>query len=126
MNILDKIVAAKLLEVARRKAETPLSKLTQNPAFKEACFSLKRALKKKDSTGIIAEHKRKSPSLGWIRQNSDVAEVAQAPDSGTVWTQPGARVARLVQDVPLSADRPVFDQLAKDRGSVGFDSSARG
>jgi len=31
------------------------------------------------------------------------------PDSGLVWTQPGARIARLVQDVPLSADRPVFE-----------------
>ena len=29
------------------------------------------------------------------------------PDSGTVWRQPGARIARLVQDVPLSANRPV-------------------
>ncbi|MEO8677664.1 MAG: ribosomal protection-like ABC-F family protein [Vicinamibacterales bacterium] len=30
-----------------------------------------------------------------------------APDSGTVWRQPGARLARLVQDVPLSANRAV-------------------
>ena len=35
-----------------------------------------------------------------------------APDAGTVWRQPGARVARLEQDVPLSADRPVFDVVA--------------
>jgi ABC transport system ATP-binding/permease protein len=37
----------------------------------------------------------------------------QAPDAGSVWTQPGLRVARLVQDVPLSADRPVFDVVAE-------------
>ena len=34
------------------------------------------------------------------------------PDSGTVWRQPGARLARLEQDVPLSASRPVFDVVA--------------
>ena len=41
------------------------------------------------------------------------------PDSGTVWTQPGARVARLVQDVPLSANRPVFDVIADGLGDLG-------
>ena len=78
MNILDKIVAAKHLEVAQRKHEIPLSKLTQNPQFKEPCFSLKRSLKRENSSGIIAEHKRKSPSLGYIREHSDVVEVVTA------------------------------------------------
>ena len=41
------------------------------------------------------------------------------PDSGTVWTQPGARVARLVQDVPLSANKPVFDVIADGLGDLG-------
>ena len=36
-----------------------------------------------------------------------------APDAGSVWRQPGIRLARLVQDVPLSADRPVFDVVAE-------------
>ena len=36
-----------------------------------------------------------------------------APDSGTVWRQPSLRVARLEQDVPLSADRSVFDVVAE-------------
>ncbi len=34
------------------------------------------------------------------------------PDAGTVWRQPGARVARLVQDVPLTAARSVWDVVA--------------
>ena len=42
----------------------------------------------------------------------------QAPDAGSVWTQPGLRVARLVQDVPLSADRPVFDVVAEGLGDL--------
>jgi ABC transport system ATP-binding/permease protein len=35
------------------------------------------------------------------------------PDSGTVWRQPSLRTARLEQDVPLSADRPVFEVVAE-------------
>ena len=41
------------------------------------------------------------------------------PDAGTVWRQPGIRIARLVQDVPLSTDRPVFEVIAE-----GFNDSA--
>ena len=36
-----------------------------------------------------------------------------SPDGGTVWRQPGLRVARLEQDVPLSTDRTVFDVVAE-------------
>jgi ATP-binding cassette subfamily F protein uup len=35
------------------------------------------------------------------------------PDAGTVWRQPSLRVARLEQDVPLSAHRSVFDVVAE-------------
>jgi ABC transport system ATP-binding/permease protein len=35
------------------------------------------------------------------------------PDGGTVWRQPGLRIARLEQDVPLSTDRAVRDVVAE-------------
>lgn len=92
MNILDKIVEAKKIEIAQRQKETPLSILTQSPLFKEPCFSLKRSLKKDNSTGIIAEHKRKSPSLGWIREGSDVVEVV------TGYAQAGAACLSVLTD----------------------------
>jgi ATP-binding cassette subfamily F protein uup len=41
---------------------------------------------------------------------------AVAPDTGTVWRQPGVVVARLEQDVPLSATAPVFDVVAEGLG----------
>ena len=41
-----------------------------------------------------------------------------APDSGSVWRQPGVRVARLDQDVPLSAHLPVFDVVAQGLGDL--------
>src|ERR1700691_6442570 len=42
----------------------------------------------------------------------------QPADAGSIWTQPGLRVARLVQDVPLSASRPVFDVVAEGLGDL--------
>ncbi len=40
------------------------------------------------------------------------------PDTGSVWQQPGLRIARLEQDVPLSAARPVFDVVAEGLGDL--------
>ncbi len=36
-----------------------------------------------------------------------------SPDAGTAWRQPALRIARLEQDVPLSADRSVFAVVAE-------------
>src|SRR5262245_57639891 len=36
-----------------------------------------------------------------------------SPDSGSVWRQPALKIARLVQDVPLTATRPVFEVVAE-------------
>jgi ATP-binding cassette subfamily F protein uup len=35
------------------------------------------------------------------------------PDAGTLWRQPALKIARLVQDVPLTASRPVFEVVAE-------------
>src|SRR5436309_14280584 len=42
----------------------------------------------------------------------------QAPDTGSVWTEPGLRMARLEQDVPISTDRTVFDAVADGLGEL--------
>ena len=39
-------------------------------------------------------------------------------DSGTIWRQPGIRIARLEQDVPLSEHLPVFDVVAEGLGDL--------
>ncbi|MGE3273758.1 MAG: ATP-binding cassette domain-containing protein [Vicinamibacterales bacterium] len=41
------------------------------------------------------------------------------PDAGAVWQQPGLKVARLVQDVPLSTDQSVFDVVSEGLGDLG-------
>ena len=42
----------------------------------------------------------------------------QPPDAGSVWTEPGLRLARLEQDVPISTDRTVFDVVADALGDL--------
>ncbi len=92
MNILEKIVAQKKIEIEANKAAISLEKLTQSPSFKEPCFSLKRALRREGSSGIIAEHKRRSPSAGWIKEGSDVVQIA------TEYAQSGAAALSILTD----------------------------
>ena len=40
------------------------------------------------------------------------------PDAGLVLRQPGVRIARLVQDVPLSTDRTVADVVGEGLGAL--------
>ncbi|WP_027125416.1 indole-3-glycerol phosphate synthase TrpC [Gelidibacter mesophilus] len=76
MNILDKIVTDKRKEVDLRKSIIPTSQLEQSVLFERETISLVDNLKNSDS-GIIAEHKRRSPSKSIINQNLNVFDVAQ-------------------------------------------------
>ena len=77
MNILDKIIAHKKKEIAQLKNEVSIEKLIKSPNFNRTPISLKEALTVKNSTGIIAEFKRQSPSKGIINDTSDIIEVTQ-------------------------------------------------
>lgn len=76
MNILEKIVADKRKEVQLKKSVIPVSQLEQAVLFERTTTSLATALRT-SSTGIIAEHKRRSPSKGTINQNTNVGAVAK-------------------------------------------------
>ena len=65
MNILDRIAAFKKEEVDIRKRAMSLEALEQMPLFARSCNSMKRSLQSKEF-GIIAEHKRRSPSKAEI------------------------------------------------------------
>ncbi len=78
MNILDKIVAEKRKEIEQKKKSFSIASYEQMPMFAFARKSLRQSLSKEDSTGIIAEFKRKSPSKGIINANADVAIVTAA------------------------------------------------
>lgn len=74
MNILDRIIADKYKEVALKKKLITSLHLEKFPLFGRKTLSLSAALKKSDS-GIIAEHKRRSPSRSVINQHLNVEDV---------------------------------------------------
>ena len=61
MNILDKIIAQKRIEVEERKSNTSVAELQQRPLYARPVLSLKQFLLDDSKTGIIAEFKRQSP-----------------------------------------------------------------
>ena len=75
MSILDKIVADKIKEVALQKTLVSYSDLELSALFDRPSNSLAKALKKSDS-GIIAEHKRRSPSKSVINEKLSIDEVS--------------------------------------------------
>ncbi|WP_111684412.1 indole-3-glycerol phosphate synthase TrpC [Winogradskyella tangerina] len=83
MNILDKIVADKRNEVALRKSLIPTNQLEASILFHRETYSLSNALKNSTS-GIIAEHKRRSPSKSVINQNLNVQDVASGYEAAGV------------------------------------------
>jgi indole-3-glycerol phosphate synthase len=79
MNTLEDILASTRVELARRRREVPLATLptpTDRPphAFRDALA--------RPGISVIAEHKRRSPSAGAIRPESNVAEIARAYEEG--------------------------------------------
>ena len=92
-DILEEIVAWKKREVEIMKEMKPTSKLQR--IIEEQTFykrpPIAEALQKSDS-GIIAEFKRKSPSLGWIN------EEAKATDVPFSYQQNGAAALSILTD----------------------------
>ncbi|UII80526.1 indole-3-glycerol phosphate synthase TrpC [Flagellimonas sp. CMM7] len=83
MNILDKIVADKRKEVNLKKSLIPVSQLEQSVLCGRDTVSLSEALKNSNS-GIIAEHKRRSPSKSVINQKLNVQDVARGYEEAGV------------------------------------------
>ena len=69
-------------QVATQKKNAPQDTFLQSPNFNRKCFSLVENLQSGNTTGIIAEFKRKSPSKGFINENANVAEITSGYTNG--------------------------------------------
>jgi indole-3-glycerol phosphate synthase len=76
MNILDKIILDKRREVVLKKSIIPVSQLEASVFFDKQTISLSTNLRNSNS-GIIAEHKRRSPSKAEINYGFTVEEVVK-------------------------------------------------
>jgi indole-3-glycerol phosphate synthase len=95
MTILDHIIEIKKEEVARLKKAATTETFSQMPGFDRCCLSLKDALLKEGSSGVIAEFKQKSPSKGVINASADADRVTAG------YTQAGAAGLSILTDEPF-------------------------
>ncbi len=83
MSVLERIVEDTRGEVKRRRKQTPLAELEAllerrpEEGFRPFSEALTRP-----GVSVIAEHKRRSPSAGMIREGATVAEVVKAYERG--------------------------------------------
>ncbi len=83
MDILTKIITDKRIEVNLRKQLVPTKQLEQSILFERKSISLAQRLKTSTS-GIIAEHKRRSPSKQVINQDLNIFDVAKGYENAGV------------------------------------------
>jgi len=81
MNVLDRIVASTRDDVRRRRKEVPLSRLESELAGRGDDRPFQEALTL-PGVSVIAEHKRRSPSAGTIREGATVSDVVLAYERG--------------------------------------------
>jgi indole-3-glycerol phosphate synthase len=76
MTILDLIVSDLYAELKFKKQLIPISQLEHSVLFERTSYSLSERIRN-SSSGIITEHKRRSPSKPNINLNTSIHEVAQ-------------------------------------------------
>lgn len=93
-DILDTIIASKHKEVENRKEQLPFKDLKNHVTETADKRSLTAALQRSTNLQIIAEFKRKSPSVSNINANANAVEVAEAYENA------GAAAISVLTDLP--------------------------
>jgi indole-3-glycerol phosphate synthase len=81
LSVLDRIVEATRDEVERRREIVPLAQLEAALDGRPESRPFQEALTR-PGISVIAEHKRRSPSAGVIREGAELTEVVQAYERG--------------------------------------------
>ena len=115
MNRLDPIVAATREEVARRREAVPPASLEEAGAARRAEDEPMRGFAEalaRPGLSVIAEHKRRSPSAGPIREDLALEDVVRAYERG------GAAALSILTEGPSFGGS--LDDLRAARAAAGL------